>query len=257
MLGDASICLRRLAYNQDKTLPEGASEARLVGTAYHAGLEEYYLARKTGVVEDIGALWRAASESFLKEIPEGWNAWDTSHAEAVAKAHHMLEQYLEQGHYWGYDHEVLEVEWRFEQPVPNTDLTIGGTADLVLRDPAGQIVIADHKTSGKGWQRGKETPRQKEQAPMYLYAWFLATGEVGSFSYDIMRYDGRFDRRIVRPSTNEIMRTVDKAMILGPILEDIKAGREQPPNTSHFLCGKYCDYYEAVCPFGKAMSGDV
>lgn len=253
MLGDASICLRRLQYGLDKTLPEGASEPRIIGTAYHGGLEAYYRARKDGEVIRLDQMIDAATESFDAAIPEGWESWDTDYITARCKMEKMLTAYATDERYWEYDHEVLEVEWRFDLQVPNTDLMISGTADLVLRDTTGKIVIADHKTSGKGWQKNKETPRHKEQAPMYLYAWFLATEEVGSFAYDVMSYEGKFDRRFVYPTTAEIMATVRKAQILSPIVELAKQGVELPGNTSHFLCGpKWCDYY-AICPLGSAM----
>lgn len=254
MLGDASICLRRLQYGLDKTLPEGASEPRIIGTAYHSGLEAYYKARRDGEVLDATKTMTAALDGFNAAIPEGWTGWDTDYETAYAKVFTMVLKYLEGEHYWPYDYQILEIEWRFDLQVPGTDLMISGTADLVLRDTTGKIVIADHKTSGKGWQKGKETPRHKEQGPFYLYAWWLATGEMGSWAYDIMSYEGKFDRRFVYPTTAEIMATVKKAEILSPIVELAKQGLELPGNTTHFLCGeKWCDHWHR-CPMGSAMS---
>lgn len=254
MLGDANICLRRLQYGLDPNRTEGASEARIVGTAYHSGLEAYYKGRKDGEVINVLAALAAARVGFLEAIPEGWASWDDNEEVAWAKVFSMLNAYYQDERAWPYDYEVLAVEWRFDLDVPNTDLKISGTADLVLRDSTGKIVIADHKTSGKGWQKNKETPRQKEQAPFYLYAWFLQHGELGSFAYDVMTYEGKFDRRFVYPTTAEIMATVKKAEILSPIVELAKTGVELPGNTSHFLCGsKWCDHWDR-CPFGASMN---
>lgn len=243
-MGTADVCLRRVGFELDPAVAGGTSEARICGTAYHAGLEAHYNGGATSPLV-------AARETF-DAISEGFDRWEQgSRQEALERVMSMIRRYFEDGCQWDLSHQVIGVEQEWYAPL-NEGLCLRGTIDLVLRAPGGGIILVDHKTAGRKWQKGKESARKNNQATLYLWAWWRLTGELGRFSFDVMTYAGDFERRVVTRESNEFTGMLQKAISLANLL-DICPVEMLPPNTTSPLCSeKFCDFW-AVCPWGQAL----
>lgn len=262
MVGQADICMMRLQYSLDSTLPKVSSEARVVGSAYHAGAAHYYDARMTGfpgldiVVPDAYA---KAAEEF-EEVQHTDNGvevvevhWDSDPEKALQKVMSMLYRYFSEGHFWPEDHEVLGVELPFIVPSPWSERwVLAGTMDLVLRTPDGRALIPDHKTARRPWKKEKHDARHNNQPDLYTWVFTQLFPDLGwpGFCFDVMTYDGVFERRWADRTPQQVEAALQKAERLTKILDAQVPGL---PNTQHFLCSpKWCDTWHH-CPFGEAL----
>lgn len=249
----ASVCLRRAGYSMIPGLQGGTGEAREKGTAFHAGAEVYYLARKADpsifvpdavlMQQVYDAAW--ASLDSVEEIE-----WETSLQQVKETVGAMLFAYFNGQHQWPAEYEVLEVEWRFDID-DGTEWVDSGTADLVLRNTVtGETILADHKTSGRKWSADKGSPRKSAQPAAYVDAWMRTTGErINWFVYDVMtttKFD--FDRRWFEVSDEDLARYTETKRILVPLLSLPVESLPGSPD-SNLCSSKWCDYWD-LCPFG-------
>lgn len=251
-IGNADKCLKQLEYSLDPSIPYGTGEARVVGTAYHAGLEAYYRARMEGELLPAIEVHKAASNAFWTEAPSV-PRWDTSSEEAALKIRPMIDQYLEVG-VWPYDYKVIGIEVPFTEPWLN-GWKAHGTIDLVVQTPEGFIVLDDHKTAKKPWNRTKDNARHNNQGSWYTYWWWVTSGQMPNFCWSIMTYAGQFERRYATRNRSEILAVIKKAEQIARLV-DATGGVDLPPNTDGWWCSeKFCDFWD-LCPYGSAMDQD-
>ncbi|HZU73562.1 MAG TPA: PD-(D/E)XK nuclease family protein [Acidimicrobiales bacterium] len=252
LMGSADICLKRAGYDlvgDDKN----TSESRIVGTAYHGGLEAYYRMRWWGQRPTWDDARTGALNAFVNERDlYQFSAWDTSQEEAWDKVEGMLRAYIDNGHAWPEDHRVLAVEQPFDLPLVDGWL-LHGTIDLVIADPAGNVILEDHKTAKRKWPREKGAARKSNQAVVYSYAWQRLTGqEATGFTFAVMTHRGEFERRWTKATPHMIDEILKKAWTLTVLLQ--LPVEQLPPTTDHNLCSAaYCDHWDR-CPMGAAAS---
>jgi hypothetical protein len=286
LLNSADICLRRAQYDLNPPGPKRTSESAIIGTGYHAGLEHYYDWRMqeemygdadNAVVPPADVLVQAnvaAHDTVVHEIEKyepHLITWDTSPKRAIEIAQEMMKAYFEQAHYWGPEYVVLGTEVPFWLPSPYPGWVNHGTADLVLHgpDPCASadeivesisyngedgtfgIIIDDHKTSSRKWDAKKHTVRKTAQVPTYFEAWQVMTGAYPlAFSFSIIQRNGTFERRLVRPTDDEMAAFKTKR---DNVVQLLSLGVDLPGNTASNLCSsKYCSWWEQ-CPMGAAM----
>ena len=266
-LGDMDICQRRAQYNVAGFMPRTSSEAAVIGTGYHAGLEAYYLDRIVDPAIDrpsgemIQCYIEAAHVGLDEELRKltGFE-WDTTEAEARALMTRMVATYFEgcpgdQGGYqWPNTFTVLAVEHTFEHEF-QPGWTASGTVDLVLqRQTDGFLILDDHKTSGKMWSERKADPRENNQAAWYaLWVQEDFPDHPGLESwFSVMRRDsGKFRRFKSEIRQAHLDAVVDKATSVAGLLD---SGFDLPPNQTSNLCSaKYCDAW-TLCPWGSALA---
>jgi hypothetical protein len=255
MMGSADVCLRRLGY--DLLGHKGTGEARIVGTAYHAGLEALYLARRDGRPDPSKRqLHTAAEESFELEA-EGHEVWATTKADAMRRVLDMVDAYLDGDHAWSPDVQVLGVEQEWFLPL-TPEWAIKGTIDLVLWAPIPGterwgVVLEDHKTAGRKWPKDKHSPRKQPQPGLYAWAWWSCTGtQPDRFTYGVMTYKGEFERRWTMPTRAHMEALLGKAVGLTRILDGVDPEALPANPTSNLCSAQWCDHW-LRCPFGQAL----
>lgn len=269
MIGQADVCNLRLAY--DRKYGGGFSEARIVGTAYHAGVAAHYR-HEADIAQGENpdpffSPWgevRLALEAEVKAADEAgvkfeWTKFGSQSA-ALEAAQKMVRHYL--------DHfavnlelfEVLAVEVPWWWPLADGWIA-HGTIDLVVRDRTdGTHWLHDHKTAGRPWKKGKEHARANAQPSWYLGFWptlwsthTQTSPPVARFAFDIMTYELQFERRIADVKRSHVQRVFDKATLVARLLD---GNGPFTPNTSHFLCDeRWCDHW-SLCPFGGGLDTD-
>lgn len=264
-LGAFDKCPRSLQYDLEAPPDQYHSGiVRAVGTAYHAGLEYLYLKRvQSGPVRaTLADIQDMATSALNDEIERAGNAflWDDkfpTFEDARLAVSSMLAAYVNGGHAWPEDWEVLGVEERFELPGAVAGLhDLSGTIDLILQDPNGFVVGVDHKTCGRMWDQYKHLPRKQNQAPLYVAALRELYPEAPGhrFVFDVMSYKGKFERRICDPDDRHVDAVLAKALQVATVVDGCrKAGVDLPANPASNLCSpKYCDWFD-VCPHGEAL----
>jgi hypothetical protein len=145
VLNSYDICARRAQYDLEPPGPRRTSEAAIIGTGYHAGLEHYYRAADGRAYPDAGlpapksrGASSAAHNTIVEEIGRydpDCITWDTNPTNAIKIAQEMLEAYLTEGHVWGPEYKILGVEVPFWLPSGYPGWVSHGTIDLVLEGP--------------------------------------------------------------------------------------------------------------------------
>jgi hypothetical protein len=275
LMNSYDICARRAQYDLEPPGPRRTSEAAIIGTGYHAGLEHYYGLRLDGEYADfppeeyVETSSAVAHNTIVDEIGR-YDAdcitWDTNPTNAIKIAQEMLEAYLTEGHVWGPEYKILGVEVPFWLPSGYPGWVSHGTIDLVLEGPVpghaqgspdqvfyNGIILDDHKTSSRKWDQKKHTVRKTAQVATYMDAYDQLSGcRPDTFSFSIMKRDGQFERRYVNPSDAELTAFYLKRDL---IVRQLSSGDDLPPNTTSNLCSsKWCSWWNA-CPFGAAMEG--
>ena len=270
-LGQADKCLRSLQYELEAPPDQYRSGIiRAVGTAFHAGLEYYYLNRQKGPEYDFDCREQLLEEavpmahSTLNEeiLKAGagfiWDDKFPTFDAACEAVENMLTAYFEGGHAWPQDWTILGVEQKFELPFGEHVRT--GTIDLVLRAPDGGIVGDDHKTCNRMWDQYKHSPRKNNQSPFYQAALreLYPDAPYHRMTFSVMTYAGKFERRISDASDAHITAVLDKSMQLATLVEGMrKAGMDLPANPASNLCSeKYCDHW-SYCPHGSSLDTPV
>lgn len=276
VLSSSLDCMLKAQYTLDP--PAGvkrvAGSKRAVGTAYHAGLELYYLAAMEGRLGEISMeeITSQAFATFDKSVevdlydntPVDLFKWDDGMPDrdaAIGAIGAMLGEYFVVGqHMWPHDWPVLAVELHGHHEVDGHLHKVG--ADLLLQDPTGWLVAVDHKTSGRRWAEHKHDPRKNVQAPFYtgLLREMYPDAPGVRFVFDIMTYPNKkgecsFERRIADPEPRHIEAVRKQASTFITLYEKVHVenGLDLPANPTSTLCSPaYCDYWE-VCPFGAAL----
>jgi PD-(D/E)XK nuclease superfamily len=258
-LGTADTCLKRLEFDLDPSIAYTTGEARAVGTGYHAGLELYYRRRMNDdgpvkiepgdtELDDVLAL---ACESFMLESETDGFEWQHGPDAALAKIDRMLRSYFHGAHYWPADYRVVGVEHTFLWPLSDGWIT-KGTVDLLVEQPdTGWLIIDDHKSAKRRWKRGKESHRSTNQPAWYTHfiRQVFDRPDV-AFVFDVMTYDGEFERRQVQVEPQHVAGVLAKAETVCGLIE---RDGPFPPNTASFLCDRrWCDHFDR-CPWGSAF----
>lgn len=256
-IGTADTCLHRLEYDLDPNVAYSTGETRAVGTAYHRALECYYRDRQAGgpvkpTEEQTARYLVEAFDSFDLEAQSPGFVWQDGAPAAKSKIDRMLLSYFANDCYWPDGYEVLGVEYTFLYEL-KPGWAVKGTTDLILRDPNGWVIIVDHKSAKRKWKKGKEGRDSTNQPAWYQhYVGRLFETDSVAFVFDIMTYDGEFERRPADVDEAWIHGVLAKAYTLTNL---ITAGGPFPPNTSSFLCdARWCDYW-ARCPWGAVFHG--
>lgn len=265
MLGQFDACPRRVQYDLESPDVYHSGIIRAIGTAYHAGMEFFYLTRQMfqrnergqdALLQDCQAM---AMSSLHEEIIRAGDAfiWDDKYPDmdsASKVVEFMLTTYITGGHAWPSDWTVLGVEHRFELQFGQHVRT--GTMDLVLQDPNGWIYGVDHKTAGRMWDQYKHLPRKNSQSSFYVAALreLYPDAPGHRFCFDIMTYAGKFERRISDPTPAHCQAVLDKALQVATLVEGMQsAGIDLPANPASTLCSpKFCDYW-LTCPHGAVL----
>jgi hypothetical protein len=255
-LGSFDICPRR-AQLSILPHPYSTSVAAAVGTAYHAGLEHLFgTVGETGEIDwpgtQVEALSSLNAEVARAEDRMSWG--DDTHETAADRVLELLRYYKDSGRFTQLigAHDIVATELEFDVPWRET-WSQSGTIDLVLRGrDSGEIVLIDHKTTGRKWWASKSTFKQLPQAAWYLHAYEQATEERPvMFVFDVMTYKGELDIRplIRNPKLEQsIMDRFDTAATVMDLFDE--TGMDWPTNPSSVLCSeKYCDHWER-CPMG-------
>lgn len=273
LLNDADTCLRRAGYRMTQPrAPKG--EVQICGNGYHSGLEHYYAWRKEQQDNYVPSIawedWPAPPAFLVDACYEAVRAgietelvdsdgnqieveWVTSFEETVQRAQLMVHAYLSGGHYWPAEWKILDIEVGYNLPLAIEGWAEVGVIDLVVYNTVtGQTIVEDHKSAGKKWKKGKESPRATNQPAMYDHGWEAATGvKPDAISFAVMTYDGVFERRIVPITEADRALVATKERVMLPLLKQhVDNGLELPGNTSSFLCSeKWCDWW-GICDFG-------
>lgn len=266
MLGQADVCLRRLDF--DRRHGGGYSEARIFGTAYHAGLAAHYrhaaaIAQGENVdpFHSVHGEVRLALESELAAAKAAgcdikWDRWG-SEASALENAQKLADLYVREHAINLELFRVIGVEVPWWWPLGNGWIA-HGTIDLIVEDKLdGTHWLHDHKTAGRPWKKGKEHARATPQPSWYLAFWpalysavMQTTPPVCRFAFDIMTVDGKFERRIADVKMGHIQATFEFASELTQLIDN---GGPFLPNRSHFLCDeRWCDHWNR-CGFGGLL----
>src|SRR5579859_6411699 len=161
-------CPRRWYLTKIARVPQAPSEHLVFGTAIHAAIEEdgrrIAAGRLALPLTYLLATFSAALERECVQVdPHGLLA--ATIPELRVRGIAVLRAYLDavQPHY-----SPTEIEYAFEQPVPNCDgWRFTGRIDA-LTVHGGQRTIVDLKTASKPWPAGAE--HDKDQATAYLWA---------------------------------------------------------------------------------------
>lgn len=268
-LSSYEICGRRGQYYHDPTIPRKSSMGTAIGSAWHAALEWYDLARMGQVEwaeEDPvpvmqGVAVKTLADRMADESFE-WRDGDPSTEEAVAQLHVMLESWAatDVGAKWDGDTEtnieIVASEVEVFADFGSEHHIFHGYLDRVVRVD-GTLVGTDNKSTGRayGGRKGSGDPRELPQAPLYAEAWSQEFGEeMNHFAFDVTTKAGKFQRiwvptsPLVRAPFIERWRNVSESIALHE-----SKGLDMPCNPSHFLCSeKWCDYYK-ICPMGAPV----
>lgn len=264
-------CLYKHQLAREHGWPAKSSAGRIIGTAYHAGLEElyrayplpmavgYYLpAMVERAIDRLETEVAANSEIdwWIKKPTKKDEGWETTLDAAKAIVEGMVVRYVNEKLYWtAPQYEVLAVEHTFDIGGWHRDWTFSGTFDLVLEDKDNEpwLVVVDHKTTYKKWKVNKHNPAESIQAAWYILAAEKLWDRPATFAYDVMPYTSNidFERRQHHRTREQLEVSEAKAKQLADLLD---SGAPLFPNTASFLCPNYCDFAD-ICPFGNVLNG--
>ncbi len=256
LLGSFDICPKRAQYDMAPDKPRFTGEARAVGTGFHGGLEGYYRERlESGTfTPDLsvdGPVYKTALKAFGEEeltMETNSTPWETSRGDAWTRVLTMIDAYFNGNHHWPEEYTVVAVEEKVNLPWFD-EWSATSIADLILLDPAGWLIVDDHKTAGRMWDRYKHLPRKNVQAVWYGH-WFEQHYQRPVLvTFSVMTYAGKFERRVATPRPENIAATMVRAEQIARLLE---LQIDLPGNPSSTLCSsKYCDWW-LLCPHGAA-----
>lgn len=279
VLSAAEDCMLKAQYTveQPTWAVRTAGSQRAVGTAYHAGLEMHYIARRDGIglptLDDIVAraleVWETSKTIDLyDDTPIEHFRWDDAVPDEDTAREYITEMvslYFKEGHQWPDDWTVIDAEHHAYLDDPEVGCQTKFGADLVLEAPDGGLVIVDNKTSGKKWAEGKSDPRKNVQAPFYqrLARRLWPDRPYYRFVFDVMIYPNtkigpRFERIVSDPQPVHEQAVAVRARTFRQLYQIRSAtGLELPPNPGSTLCNpKFCDFF-AGCPFGGQIEEGV
>jgi len=280
-IGTFDVCSWREKLQIESGMYTGGISAAL-GTGVHGGLELYYQGRKMGSIPSLVDICEQAVVVFDEEIAKSdqFN-WvyqpETSKAElkvldreeSIGMIVEILTLYFQHGWYWPEQYEILEVEYYFERDLPVSPAGLvhvaTGTADLLMRnEDTGRFTMADHKTSKAYTAKSKHGPKDKPQAPYYVWAigqeYGLEPHDI-AVAFDVMswkpKYRGQLHERFIRHPFDITQPMVDAIIWKAQLVGDAVHAGHYYPNPTSFLCSQqWCDHWER-CHFGPALNGEV
>ncbi len=136
----------------DKVEPEYNPATLLFGSAIHQALADYYHAKQNR---------HTLSEENLQErFASYWHKQTQNNSDIQYKAKEDYETLLQKGKdilamfHQSIPEEpfkILGIEVPFKMEIEGLPVPVIGIYDLLLQDPSGQIIIVDHKTSGRAY----------------------------------------------------------------------------------------------------------
>lgn len=228
-LNTAATCPERARRELTKTIPNSETDAAAVGTAVHAGIEEFLRS---------GCSYRdavdIASERFAEIEQHPDFVW-TKYSHRVA--HGLIETFL--GHWWGIREQFqpLEIEHQFDVLLHEDDeriIRLTGTIDLIDK----RLGLIDWKTSGRGAYDTWEYDRWAVQPTVYSWALYGGSDQKHPFTYCVMHKEGVQQFTVWRDASDWNwlrQRAIGYARL-------IEAGLpEWPLHDNHALCSaKWC-----------------
>tara|TARA_B100000131_G_scaffold104147_2_gene101228 strand:- start:2829 stop:3695 length:867 start_codon:yes stop_codon:yes gene_type:complete len=256
------------------------SIVRVLGTAVHKAHEIYYLERKEGrqistsnVFVD-GAIAELDDEVEKSEQMDWQFQAQTKYKDEVILDREqsikwiteLVKMYHDQKWYYPLDWEILGVEETFTIPLPDSTHQAHGTMDLMMKDPRGNIVCADHKTSKEFVTKSKYTQKNSIQASYYTWATSVILGvplDGIQFYFDVLSWaprkagrgktidpTARFERFNETRTPEQVHASLKHANIVGDLMEK----DAYVPNTDGWWCSKnFCDYFNE-CEYGKTYA---
>lgn len=141
-------------------VPDAQNPFAQVGTLCHDLLASYARGKLASY-----ELLPAFEKRYRKEVKAPWPPFPFN---AEERAHAKIVSYFRSFSGFPFDR-VLMVEEKLIGTIAGRPFS--GILDLVIRDPAGRIIIIDHKSSGISEYRGRRLAHHKKQ--LYLYAHLL------------------------------------------------------------------------------------
>lgn len=257
-ISTAEICLKRAKYSLSST-ERHASEASAAGTGYHAGLEWFYPNCDRHGPPRLNELEKmlVVAESALYAELSSCRVRLSSDDDLASRMITGLREYVGHGkmepQFWGPQYKVLGVEYKIIGRYGDVDVT--GSVDLALEEDDGGVILVDHKTAGRKWDKHKHDPRKNVQSPWYWYWFQQMNPDVPRvrFCFDIMTISGKgsactFERRLSEVMPKHAEAVLEKAIAYNTLLQ--YPVELLPGNTSSTLCSEvYCDFWD-VCPNG-------
>jgi hypothetical protein len=152
-----SKCKKMFEFGYTRGLrTKSLNEALSFGSAGHACLEAYYLEQDWNAALDA---WRdkAINLTITNPVLPIEDESDEEYlvftqidlSEITERVREVFTRYMFKWKDVDRTWTVLEVEKRFEIPVPNTDYVLVGVWDLIVKDSLGRLWLVDHKFPGK------------------------------------------------------------------------------------------------------------
>lgn len=272
LIGSYGICPSRVRYERERPWLDFSGDARSCGTGYHAGIAHAFESIQDGEVVDEAACLAACKAAIDADVAQAGEAFTwtkfRSVDEIVETAHRMVSANLATlDERWPRDRWLVQgVELGFQMPWFD-HWAATGTIDLVLWDTKhGRFHMVDHKTSGRGWQKGKEL---KTPQPHFYAHWWKKVlraaypdqyRNVGDhdltvpMTFEIMTYAGKFEARTVYPSVESESFVMRQATVAARVIDD---KGPWAMNIDSTLCSpQYCDHFD-ICPGGSSYRSSV
>jgi RecB family exonuclease len=270
-MNEAEICLRRGQYYMDPDIGRTYNQFALLGRAWHIGMEAYYGARK----DDPGLMLNMSGEQIewrMQAIVLGYIAdtWEhdpdfafSENASTLRSIDEVSNAAIQMTESWALQRKT-GMEWESDYRILATEAHITlsmdwhlfrGVIDLVMDHPEMGVVITDHKTGARMWNKTKMDARRLTQAPLYAEAWYRTTGQDPTWAtYDLMLHSGQFVRVWVPVAQEVRAYTVGRWHDLADLYAQYRSeGTDLPMNPTSPLCqAKYCNYWD-ICPSGAAL----
>jgi RecB family exonuclease len=220
-----------------------------MGTAWHAGLECIYTARKEGRSPFVMAAVQAAMAVIESSGVTDWGP-RRDKTKVASDLGHGLALYLKR-HRVPDDWRIEAVEVPFTFPLSDaSDWAVHGTIDLIATDPKGRTWVLDHKTANKPWPLDKANPAVHPQPAMYVVGASHLGYNVSGFCFRVWSWSDQelFTYPVtVTPRHIELLRHRVETVVTAL---DRLPPELLPPSPSHRLCSeRWCDWWH-ICEFG-------
>lgn len=233
--------------------PTYSSPAILLGTAGHAGMEEWYTQHKAG--SQVSKKIKFATDRAIAEV-EARREKYYDPAKMEVHKRQLRDIFQQYGlHYSNEPFRVLGIEHSLEAPLKYGDV-LTGRVDLSTLRNDGQLMIMDHKFTGWSLENFKRSVKASDQTASYMYLWNHnnPTRRCAGVIYNIIRnYQGKIEFAQVpvyrtQEDLDTFVREVSENMRdLSQRLIDPEA--TWPKNTDH------CYAYNRACPFLELCQG--
>lgn len=177
--------LHHLRYGQGWRSVDVARQLRF-GTLVHQALEAWWKAKQAGAGVDV---WLEAALEALAVNGRDVDPVARVKARVLVVAYHFR--------WCAEDFEVLGVELQFEGPLvnpatgrPSKTWRLAGKLDVLVRTPAGEVLVVEHKTTTEDIEEGGtywKRLRLDSQVSIYFEGGRLLGHQVAACLYDVLR----------------------------------------------------------------------